>query len=81
MNFFSSFFSEDDSEIDTLSISAVNQPFYISIYISTLPTQHTTFIALTGKHLFDPFKMAVEVGRCTVLAMFAYIHTGSVNVT
>ena len=29
-----------------LSISAVHQPFYISISISTLPTQHTTFICL-----------------------------------
>ena len=27
-----------------LSISAVHQPFYILICISTLPTQHTTFI-------------------------------------
>ena len=27
-----------------LSISAVNQQFYISICIGTLPTQHTTFI-------------------------------------
>ena len=27
-----------------LSVSALHQPFYISICISTLPTQHTTFI-------------------------------------
>ena len=26
------------------SVSAVHQPFYILICISTLPTQHTTFI-------------------------------------
>ena len=32
--------------ITILSVSAVHRPFYISICISTLPTQHTTFISI-----------------------------------
>ena len=32
-----------------LSISAAHQPFHISICISTLPTQHTTFLSLIGR--------------------------------
>ena len=31
-----------------LSVSAVHRPFYISIYISTLPTQHTTLTLYSG---------------------------------
>ena len=30
----------------SLSVSAVHRPFHISICISTLPTQHTTFISI-----------------------------------
>ena len=34
------------SLISILSVLAVHRPFYISICISTLPTQHTTFIKI-----------------------------------
>ena len=43
------------SKRQTLFVSAVHQPFYISICISTLPTQHTTFICVDisqGKRKF-----------------------------
>ena len=33
-------------EADILSVLALHRPFYISICISTLPTQHTTFMTI-----------------------------------
>ena len=44
-----------DSILYTIRISAVHRPFYISICISTLPTQHTTFTQknLTGVLLWN----------------------------
>ena len=43
------FLSDEGPMLETLlSISAVHQPFYISICISTLPTQHTTFMCLAA---------------------------------
>ena len=41
-----------------LSISAVHQPFYISICIWTLPMQHTMFISL----LVDGIGSSIEIG-------------------
>ena len=37
-----------------LSILAVHRPFYISICIATLPTQHTTFILLVAVCILHP---------------------------
>ena len=36
-----------------LSVLAVHRPFYISICISTLPTQNTTFISILDLSLLD----------------------------
>ena len=36
-----------------LSVLTVHQPFYISICISTLPTQHTTFILIIQTLIYD----------------------------
>ena len=38
--------SSTSTLLSILSVLAVQRPFYISICISTLPTQHTTFIIL-----------------------------------
>ena len=40
--------------LETLDyVLAVHRPFYISIFISTLPTQHTTFICTIYVHFSE----------------------------
>ena len=34
--------------LERSSVLSVHQPFYISTSISTLPTQHTTFLSITS---------------------------------
>ena len=50
------FLSDEGPMLETLdhilSVLAVHRPFYISICISTLPTQHTTFILNCRKPWF-----------------------------
>ena len=47
-----------------LSVSAVHQPFYISICIWTLPTQHTTFISLYTSCTLYNLKCTVTLRWC-----------------
>ena len=50
LGFFIYFLSDEGPMLETLgytiSVLAVHRPFYISIFISTLPTQYTMFISL-----------------------------------
>ena len=49
------------SERNVSLVSAVHRPFYISICISTLPTQHTTFIILISVLLYWLVRSAFRV--------------------
>ena len=54
-----------------LSVLAVHRPFYISICISTLPTQHTTFILiLYVLAVHEPFHISICIPYGMILGPF-----------
>ena len=60
------FLSDEGPTLETLdftSISAVHQPFYISICISTLPTQDTTFYVVIHQPCHFDFNLANNKGK------------------
>ena len=70
------FLSDEGPTLETLDfafISAVHRPFHVLICISTLPTQHTTFIVLFEAVSFIPnlrtYKGNKKRGRIAIIAV------------
>ena len=57
-------------ETSILSVSAVHRPFYISIFISTRTTQHTTFSLLTCLASLEKLDYTIRVGSTPTFSYF-----------
>ena len=73
------YFSLTKGQCSILSVVAVHRPFYISNCISTLPTQHTTFISITYwptvTRICICYVFVLFFPSCTMKLSFSLFHT------